>query len=72
MRKNRYKEEWGEAWSATVGALAVAAAGAIVVATIVEDVATGGAGIADDPASFAAAGASASFGINLLRAALGF
>lgn len=62
----------GEACSATVGALAVAAAGAIVVATIVEDVATGGAGIADDPASFAAAGASAPLGINLLRAALGF
>lgn len=53
------KEPWWKSTTARwigAGALTVAAAG-LVVATIAEDVGTGGVGILDDPASFAAAGA---------------
>lgn len=57
--------DWGRA--AGVGLLVVGSA--IVVGTLVEDFFTAGAGIADDPVSFAAAGASFARGLSLLRGA---
>jgi hypothetical protein len=56
---------WGRA--AGVGLLVVGSA--IVVGTLVEDFFTAGAGVADDPVSFAAAAASFSRGMSLLRGA---
>jgi hypothetical protein len=44
-------------WGKVLGGLAIIAAGGILVATAVEDIVTLGAGVADDPASLAAAGA---------------
>ena len=57
--------DWGRA--AGVGLLVVGSA--IVVGTLVEDFFTAGAGIADDPVSFATAAASFSRGMSLLRGA---
>ena len=70
-RKKKFEDYsgWERVGDAALGTLAVLAAGAIVVATIAEDVGTGGAGVADDPASFAASGASAAWGWSLLSAA---
>jgi hypothetical protein len=53
---------WERNWGYVAGAGLIVGAGLLVVGTVVEDVATGGAGIVDDPASFAAAGALASAG----------
>lgn len=53
---------WERNWKYVVGTGLLVGAGLLVVGTIVEDVVTGGAGIADDPASFAAAGAMATAG----------
>ncbi|SDP89910.1 LysM peptidoglycan-binding domain-containing protein [Phyllobacterium sp. OV277] len=51
------RPESGTNWGKVVGVGLITAAGVIVVATVVEDFFTAGAGIADDPASFAAAAA---------------
>ena len=45
----------------------VVTAGVIVVATLVEDFFTAGAGVADDPASFALAGVSFARGMAMVR-----
>jgi hypothetical protein len=55
-------------WNKVIGTGLVLVAGAIVVGTLVEDFFTAGAGTVDDPASFAAASASAARGLQLLRA----
>jgi hypothetical protein len=60
----------GIQWDYVIGAGLVVAAGVIVVATLVEDFFTAGAGIADDPASFAAAAASVARGLQLMRGAV--
>ena len=57
----------GMDWAYAAGALLLIGAAAIVVATVVEDVITLGAGLADDPASFAAAAAMTARGMTLLR-----
>jgi hypothetical protein len=54
-------------WGKVLGVGLVAAAGVIVVGTLVEDFFTAGAGVADDPASFALAGASAARGFAMIR-----
>jgi hypothetical protein len=53
---------WDRNWGYVAGAALIVGAGLLVAGTIVEDVATGGVGVADDPASFAAAGAMATAG----------
>ena len=55
---------WDEHEEKIKGIGLLVGAGALVTGTLVEDVVTGGAGIADDPASFAAAAAMASAGIS--------
>ena len=55
---------WDEHEDKIQGIGLLVGAGALVTGTLVEDVVTGGAGIADDPASFAAAAAMASAGIS--------
>lgn len=57
----------GMDWAYAAGALLLIGATAIVIATVVEDVITLGAGLADDPASFAAAAAMTTRGMSLLR-----
>ncbi|MCL6271790.1 hypothetical protein M3P05_17870 [Sansalvadorimonas sp. 2012CJ34-2] len=54
-------------WDRVIGTGLIIAATAIVVGTIVEDFLTFGAGVADDPASFAAAGVSYARGVALWR-----
>jgi hypothetical protein len=56
-------------WDKVIGVGLMATAGAIVVATVVEDVLTGFVGAADDPASFAAAGAAWMRGAAMLEGA---
>ena len=56
-------------WGPVIGTGLVITAGVIVVATIVEDFLTAGAGTIDDPASFAAAAAAFARGVALLRGA---
>jgi hypothetical protein len=58
---------WGADWAYAAGALLLVGAAAVVIATVVEDVITIGAGLADDPVSFAAAAAMAARGVALLR-----
>lgn len=53
----------GRDWGKAIGVGLIATAGVIVVATVVEDFFTAGAGVADDPASFAAAAALFSRGL---------
>ncbi|MBP1853321.1 LysM peptidoglycan-binding domain-containing protein [Rhizobium halophytocola] len=55
----------GVNWHKVIGTGLVIGAGVIVVATLIEDLS--GVGIADDPASFAAAGASYARGMSMLR-----
>lgn len=55
-------------WNRVLGTGLLVLAGAIVVGTLVEDFFTAGAGTLDDPASFAAAGASVARGLQLVRA----
>jgi hypothetical protein len=58
-------------WRHVIGAGLVLVGVTVVVATLVEDFFTAGAGVADDPASFAAAAASIGRGLRLMgRAAL--
>jgi hypothetical protein len=57
-------------WTRVVGVGLLVVAGAIVVATLVEDFLTAGGGIVDDPASFAAAAASAARGLQMMRGAV--
>jgi hypothetical protein len=57
-------------WDLVIGGGLVGVAAAIVVGTLVEDFFTGGAGIADDPASFALAAASIARGLQLVRGAV--
>ena len=60
--------EWfRENGRAVAGGALIVAAGVLIVATIAEDVVTLGAGIADDPVSFAAAGAMAQRGLVLIK-----
>jgi hypothetical protein len=61
--------EEGTNWSRVIGTGLVIGAGVIVVGTLVEDFFSGGVGVADDPASFAAAGASLTRGLAMLRGA---
>jgi hypothetical protein len=56
-------------WSRVIGTGLIITAGVIVVATIVEDFFTAGVGVADDPASFAAAAAALGRGLILIRGA---
>ena len=56
-------------WGRVIGTGLVATAAAIVVATIVEDFLTAGVGVADDPASFAAASAALLRGLAMIRGA---
>lgn len=56
-------------WNRVIGTGLVVTAGVIVVGTLVEDFFSGGVGVADDPASFAAAGASLARGLSLIRGA---
>ncbi len=51
------------------GVLLLVGAAAVVTATVVEDIVTFGAGVADDPASFALAATMTARGITLLRGA---
>jgi hypothetical protein len=57
------------AWDRVIGTGLVVTGGAIVVATIVEDFFTAGTGVADDPASFSAAGLAFARGLAMLRGA---
>ena len=50
-----------------IGVGLVAGAGILIGATLIEDVITGGAGVADDPVSFAAAAAMARQGLVMIR-----
>lgn len=59
----------GTNWGRVIGTGLVIGAGVIVVGTLVEDFFSGGVGVADDPASFAAAGASLTRGLAMLRGA---
>lgn len=69
-RQKRRRKEKANRWEdMIVGSLLVFASLALSTATVVEDVATGGAGVVDDPVSFAAAGAMAARGMALLRGA---
>jgi len=54
-------------WDYLIAGTLIAGAAIIVVATIVEDVVTLGAGLADDPASFAAAAAMITRGVTLIN-----
>lgn len=56
-------------WAKVAGIGLLVVSGAIVIGTIAEDVFTGGAGVADDPASFSAAAAAAARGLAMLRGA---
>ncbi len=56
-------------WARVIGTGLVVAAGVVVVGTLVEDFFTAGAGVADDPASFAVAGSSFARGMLMLRGA---
>lgn len=62
-------QEPGTNWPKVIGTGLVVVGTAIVVATVVEDFLTAGAGVADDPASFAAAGTAFARGIALIRGA---
>ena len=50
-----------------VGGALIVGAGALIVVTIGEDIVTLGAGIADDPVSFAAAGMMAQRGLVMIK-----
>ncbi|MEO8057196.1 MAG: LysM peptidoglycan-binding domain-containing protein [Burkholderiales bacterium] len=65
VRVPQYQTDWGR----VIGTGLVATAAVIVVATIVEDVLTAGVGVADDPASFAAASAALLRGLAMIRGA---
>jgi len=54
-------------WHQLLGGALIIGAGAIIIATIAEDVVTAGAGVADDPASFAAASAIFVRGMALMK-----
>lgn len=64
VRHTEPRVDWGRV--AGIGLIVLGTG--IVVGTLVEDFFTAGVGIADDPASFAAAGASFARGVALLRA----
>lgn len=57
----------GVNWQKVLGTGLVITAGVIVVGTLVEDFFTVGAGVADDPASFAGAGAAFARGMAMMR-----
>ncbi|WP_320043555.1 LysM peptidoglycan-binding domain-containing protein [uncultured Desulfobacter sp.] len=59
----------GPDWFYIGGVLLLVGAAAVVTATVVEDIVTFGAGVADDPASFALAATMTARGITLLRGA---
>lgn len=54
-------------WEILVGVTLIIGAGAIITATIAEDVVTAGAGVADDPVSFAAAAAIFARGLAFMK-----
>lgn len=56
-------------WNRIIGAGLVAGAVVLVAGTLVEDFFTAGAGVADDPASFALSSAAVLRGLQLLRGA---
>jgi hypothetical protein len=56
-------------WTKAAGTALIVGAGVIIVGTLVEDFFTGGAGVADDPASFAAASAMFMRGLAAFRGA---
>jgi hypothetical protein len=56
-------------WTKVIGVSLVVSAGLVAVGTLVEDFFTGGAGVADDPASFALASASFTRGMAMLASA---
>ncbi len=59
----------GPDWIYAAGVLLIVGAAVVIVATVVEDIVTVGAGIADDPASFALAATMTNRGLALLRGA---
>jgi hypothetical protein len=61
--------ESGTNWRKVIGVGLVVAAGVVVVGTLVEDFFTAGAGVADDPVSFALAGASLRRGLAMIAGA---
>jgi hypothetical protein len=69
LRQREPDPEPGYNWGRLLGIGLIVTAGAIVTATIVEDFYTFGAGVADDPASFSAAGLALARGLALLRGA---
>lgn len=54
-------------WNRMIGIGLTATAAAIIVGTLIEDFLSGGIGIADDPASFALAGATYAKGMSMIR-----
>jgi hypothetical protein len=60
----------GTDWGKVIGVGLIITGGAIITATLVEDFLTAGVGVADDPASFAAASAALARGALLLRGAV--
>jgi hypothetical protein len=60
----------GTDWGKVIGVGLMITGGAIITATLVEDFLTAGAGVADDPASFAAASAALARGALFLRGAV--
>ena len=59
----------GSDWAYAAGILLFVGAAVVVVATVAEDIVTAGAGVADDPASFAVAATMTERGLALLRGA---
>lgn len=59
----------GPDWVYATGVLLLIGAASVVIATVAEDIITAGAGIADDPASFALAATMTTRGLALLRGA---
>lgn len=58
-------------WDYLIGSLLVLGAGALIIATIGEDIATAGVGTADDAPSFAAAAAMFTTGMALVKSVPG-
>ena len=61
------RSSWDNTWDYLAGGALVVGAGVLIVATLGEDILTGGVGVADDPASFAAASAMFAGGIALFK-----